>query len=180
MMSILTDRNNGIVKWEYNGKDIIIQNSNMMCAFEYGNEMVMLKVKNQDGEIGFVLYDINGGFILSYVAKTGEISIGSNHFIRMDNLITVEYSRKDKKVVALIGMKERERKLVIIDYNGCELASIPNPVGYTFYYTKNLGDSIMAVCQGNSEITKDKYGRNDWNFRIDLNNYYVEKVSITQ
>ena len=44
------------------------------------------------------------------------------------------------------------------------------PSSYTFYFTKNIENTIIAVCRGNSDITKDKYGRNDWNFRIDFIN----------
>ena len=55
------------------------------------------------------------------------------------------------------------------------VSKYPQPSRLYFYYTKNLGDSIMAVCQGNSEITKDKYGRNDWNFRIDLITIMLKK-----
>lgn len=152
----------------------------MMYAFEYGDEMVMLKFKNQGGEIGFSMYGINGEFILSYVPQSGGITIKSNRCIHMDDLISVEYSKKDKKIVALIGMKEEERKLIILDCNGNIIANIINPPSYTFYFTKNIGNAVIAVCRGKSDITKDKYGRNDWNFRVNLDNYYVERVSITQ
>lgn len=179
-MNILKDRKNGIVKWNYDGKDIVIQNANMMYAFEYGVEMVMLQVKSQDGQYGYSIYDINGNFILSYIEDGNKIIIGNNQCIQMDTLISVQYSKKDKKIVALTGMNKDERKLLVMDYSGNVVSSILNPTGYTYDYIKNSRDTIMAVCQGNSDITKDKYGRNDWNFRIDLNNYYVEKVSITQ
>lgn len=179
-MNILTDKENGIVKWTYNFKDIVIQDSNMMYAFEYGNKMVMLKLKSKDGKIAFSLYDINGEFILSYMPKSNKIEIGSNKCIHIDDLISVEYSKKDKKIVALTGIKEDERKLIILDNYGNVISNIINPRSYTFYFTKKIGDTIMVVCLGNSDTTKDKYGRNDWNFRVDLDNYYVERISITQ
>ncbi len=179
-MNILTDRKNGIVKWSYNNKDILIQNPSMIYAFEYGNEMVMLKLKNQDGKVEFSLYDVNGGFILSYSSHSDEITIGTYKSIQMNDLISVEYSKKDKKVIALIGMRDEERKLVIMDYGGNIITNIINPPGYTFYSTKNIGNTILVVCRGNSDVTRDKYGRNDWSFRIDLDNYYAEKISVTQ
>ncbi|MGP1434828.1 MAG: hypothetical protein ACTTKP_11180 [Catonella sp.] len=179
-MNILTDRKNGIVKWTLNCKDIVIQDYNMMYAYEYGSEMVMLKLKSNDGEIAFSLYDINGDLILSYVPKSSEIMIGINKSIHLDYLISVEYSKKDKKIVALTGIKEDERKLIILDNEGNIISNIINPSGYTYYFTQNFGDKIIVVCRGNSDATVDKYGRNDWNFRVDLDNYYVERMSITQ
>ncbi|MGL4106688.1 hypothetical protein [Clostridium sp. LP20] len=179
-MNIFTDRKNGIVKWSYNNKDIKIQNTDMMFAFEYANDMVMLKVKGNDSKIGFILYNTDGTIILSYSAKAEEIVIKENKHLKINNLISVEYSKKYNKIIILRGIDDENQKLIIMDCNGDEISSIKNPVGYTFYYTKNVGNMVMVVCQGNSDLTKDKYGRNEWNYRIDLDNYYVEKLSITQ
>lgn len=38
-MNILLDRENGIVKWTYNYKNIVMQKPNILYAYEYGNEM---------------------------------------------------------------------------------------------------------------------------------------------
>ena len=38
----------------------------------------------------------------------------------------------------------------------------------------------MVVAQGTSDITRDSFKRNDWNFEINFDNLYVEKKSITQ
>lgn len=179
-MNILVNRKNGTAKWEYKGKDIVVRNINIMYAFEYGKDMVMLKIKDQDSKIGFVLYDIIGEFILSYMVETGEIILENNNRIYLDNLVSIEYSKQNKKIVALTGTGENGNKLVIMDYIGKILADIPTPYGYKFYYTKNMEDEIIVVCQGISNATMDKYGRNDWNFKIDLENYYVERISITQ
>lgn len=179
-MNIFTDRKNGIVKWSYNNKDIKIQNTDMMFAFEYANDMVMLKVKGKDSKIGFVLYNTDGTIILSYSVKAEGIIIKENKHLKINNLISVEYSKKYNKIIILRGIDDENQKLIIMDCNGDEISSIKNPVGYTFYYTKNVGNMVMVVCQGNSDLTKDKYGRNEWNYRIDLDNYYVEKLSIIQ
>ena len=59
-----------------------------MYAFEYGNEMVMLKyLKNKNGgNPGFSLHDTNGEFILSICAtESGGIMIRSNQCIHMDD-----------------------------------------------------------------------------------------------
>lgn len=33
----------------------------------------------------------------------------------------------------------------------------------------------MVVAQGTSDMTRDSFGRNDWNFVIDFENFYVQK-----
>ena len=38
----------------------------------------------------------------------------------------------------------------------------------------------MVAAQGTDDITKDSFGRNDWNFTINFDNFFVEKKSITQ
>ena len=40
--------------------------------------------------------------------------------------------------------------------------------------------NIMVVAQGTNDMTRDSFGRNDWNFKIDLDNFCVQKKSITQ
>ena len=52
----------------------------------------------------------------------------------MIDLISVEYSKKDKKIVALIGMKEEERKLIILNDNGNIIADIINAVKLYFLF----------------------------------------------
>lgn len=151
-----------------------------MYAFEYGNEMVMLELKNQNRQNKLLIYNVNGSLILSYMQNGNEIFISNNKIIHIDKLISVEYSMKYKKIVVLAEKNKKERKLSILDERGNLITNIPEPRNYSFYYCKNIGNSIIVVCQGNSNETRDKYGRNNWNFRVDLNNYYVEKMSITQ
>ena len=41
---------------------------------------------------------------------------------------------------------------------------------------KNHDGNIMVVAQGTSDMTKDSFGRNDWNFVIDFEDFYVKKI----
>lgn len=179
-MNIFIDRKNGIVKWKFHDKDIKVHNTDIIYAFEYANDMVMLKVKGKSEEIWFVLYDKEGNKILSYSVNAKEIVINKNKHLKITGLISVEYSKKYNKIIILRGIDNQEQNLIIMDYNGYEISKVKNPKGYTFVYTKNMGNMIVVVCQGNSNLTKDKYGRNDWNYRLDLNNYYIERLSIMQ
>lgn len=180
MINIITNREKGIVKWFYNENEIIIKNPNIIYAFEYGNEMIMLKTKNKIEGVKFILYNIKGSAILSYSLTCGEIFAGDNSRIFADDLVSVDYSNAYNKIIMIAGSYLEEYKLLIFELNGDKVANIPHPKDYYFYSTKCVGDDVLVACQGISNHTKDKYGRNDWNFRIDLNNYYVEKISMAQ
>ena len=180
MINIKTDILEGTIKWLYNGDDIVINKKGIIYAFEYGDKMVMIKCKSHNGEVYFFLYDIQGKFILSYSLNNGEIVTKVNNSIWLEDLVSVEYSKDYNKIIVLVGKSMQEHKLKILELDGDVVAVITHPKDYYFMSTKYVQDVIMVVCQGITDITKDKYGRNDWNFRIDLNNYYVEKVSITQ
>lgn len=179
-MKIVVDKNNGLIKWSYDNKEIEVQNFNVMYAWKHEDSMVMIKIKNKNGEVGFIIYDISGEFILSYVEGDNKLIIGNNKCVQLDTIISIDYSKKDKKIVALVNSSVDGEKLVILNSDGEILSKIPNPLGYKYYFIKNDGNNIVAVCQGLSDLSADKYGRNDWNFRVDLENYYVEKISITQ
>jgi hypothetical protein len=179
MINLITDREKGTVKW-FNHSEIVIHSKDVMYAFEYGNELIMIKTNNRIDGTKFILYNINGAIILSYSLLSGAIFDGSNKKIFESKLISVEFSNTYNKIIVIIGSCLEEYKLVILDINGKEVANIAHPRDYYFYSTKYVGNEIMVVCQGASDQTKDNYGRNDWNFRLDLNNYYVEKMSITQ
>lgn len=36
---------------------------------------------------------------------------------------------------------------------------------------KNIVVNVMVVAQGTNDMTRDSFGRNDWNFVIDFENY---------
>ena len=69
---------------------------------------------------------------------------------------------------------------MIYDESGSFIAEIGTPSGYTFASLKNNAGNIMVAAQGTNDTTKDSFGRNDWNFAIDFNNFYVEKKAISQ
>lgn len=60
------------------------------------------------------------------------------------------------------------------------LSEINCPKGYIFVSLKNCAGHIMVVAQGINDLTRDSFGRNDWNFEINFENFYVERKSITQ
>ncbi|MDR2087764.1 MAG: hypothetical protein LBP73_00220 [Clostridiales Family XIII bacterium] len=180
MINIITDHEKGTVKWFYDGKEMIVENPDMIYAFEYGNEMIMLKTKNKTKGIGFILHDIKGNVILSYFLSCGKIFNGNDREIFSGALVSVDYNNVYDKVIAIVGDCSETYKLLILELSGDIVAVISHPREYYFHSTKCVKSDILAVCRGINDQTRDKYGRNDWNFRIDLNNFYVERLSITQ
>ena len=94
-------------------------------------------------------------------------------------IISVDYEEEKRKLVVLKELEEK-RSLLIYNEKGDFIAEIISPRGYTFVSLKNNMGNIMVVAQGTNDTTRDSFGRNDWNFVIDFDNFCVQKKSITQ
>ena len=179
-MGIHVNRQERTVEWDYDGKTVNINNEHMLYAFKHGKDMLMIKEKYEASENGFSLYDVVGKQIFSYKYLGNTIKCKENKIIQVKgNIISVDYQQVSKKLVVLREEKDI-RTIAIYEEKGNFIAEINAPMGYRFVSLKNDEGSIMVVAQGMNDITRDSFGRNDWNFSIDLKNYYVEKKSIIQ
>lgn len=179
-MGIHVNRQERTVEWDYDGKTVNINNEHMLYAFKHGKDMLMIKEKYEASENGFSLYDVAGKQIFSYKNLGNTIKCKENKIIQVKgNIISVDYQQVSKKLVVLREEKDI-RTIAIYEEKGNFIAEINAPMGYRFVSLKNDEGSIMVVAQGMNDITRDSFGRNDWNFSIDLKNYYVEKKSIIQ
>ncbi|MBD5455809.1 MAG: hypothetical protein HDR23_04950 [Lachnospiraceae bacterium] len=176
-MNICVDKNKKTVEWNVEGKKFIIHNEHVLYAFQHGENMLMIKEDCGVYEkYGFIVYDIEGNKVYSY--KTGENSIVfREEVIRIDGTVQqVDYEEEKRKLVVL---KEKDKKtsLLLYDDNGELLAEIGFPRDYTFFALSNGGLSfgILAKARGTSDAIRD-----DWNFKINFENYYVERKSITR
>lgn len=177
-MNIEIDREKNIVYWNNGLQKVCVNISQILFAYEYEKDLVMIKSKN--GIYKFYLFDISGNKLLSYKdGKEGLLNIMDTFKMQVNNLITVEYSPKYKITVLLCGDEMCDRKIILISNSGEVLAEISCPNHYYFSSLKTLEGEIIAVCVGD-ETTIDTYKRNDWNFKVHLDNYYLEKLSITQ
>lgn len=173
-MNIFIEKVENYVQWNHEGQNIKISLPNIMYGFTYGED-VMIKSKDENHVEMFSIFDITGLFVLSYQAELGKITIGTKE-LKIKEFISLEYSKNKGKILVLCD----KTKLLIIDLDGNVLSQIVNPKDYQFYTIKRINGEIMVVCQGLIDELRDNYGRNDWNFSIDLDNFFLEKVSITQ
>lgn len=179
-MEIHVNKQEKTIKWDYKEKTINVNNEYMLYAFKHGKDMLMIKEKYEDLGNGFSLYDITGKQIFSYKYSDNIIKYKENKIIKVrGNIISVDYQQVSNKLIVL--REENDvRTIEIYEEKGNFIAQINAPRGYKFVSLKNDEGNIMVVAQGMNDITRDSFGRNDWNFAIDLENYYVEKKSIIQ
>lgn len=179
-MEIHVNRQERTVEWNYDGKIVNISNEHMLYAFKHGKDMLMIKEKYEVSGSGFSLYDITGKQIFSYKYLDNTIKYKENKIIKVQgNIISVDYQQVSNKLIVL--REENDVRIIeIYEEKGNFIAQINAPRGYKFVSLKNDEGNIMVVAQGMNDITRDSFGRNDWNFAIDLENYYVEKKSIIQ
>lgn len=179
-MNICVDKNKKIVEWNVEGKKFSFHNEHVLYAFQHGENMLMIKEDyggyGFDRKVGYIVYDSDGNMVYSYKAKENSIMF-REEVIRIDGIVQqVDYEEEKRKLVVL---KEKDKKtsLLLYDDNGKLLAEIGSPRGYTFFALSNGGLSfgILAKARGTSDAIRD-----DWNFKINFENYYVERKSITR
>lgn len=179
-MDLCIKKNEKIVKWNVGERIITIYNEHMLYAFKHGKNMLMIKEKYKMLGTGFSAYDIEGNLIFSYSYLGDNATFGKVGSIKINGkIISVDYEEEKRKLIILKDIEEK-RSLLIYDENGDYLSEIISPQGYTFVSLKNNDGNIMVVAQGRNDITRDSFGRNDWNFVIDFDNFYVVKKSIIQ
>lgn len=180
-MDVNINKNEKTVEWNTGEKTIIIHNEYVLYAFKHGKEMLMIKEKYDEiSENGFSTYDKKGDLVFSYKYLSSCIAFRERYIDRINGkIISVDYDEKRRKLVVLKEADEI-RSLLIYDEKGDLTAEIISPKDHTFVSLKNNAGNVMVTAQGTNDMTKDTFGRNDWNFIIDFENFCVHKKSITQ
>lgn len=179
-MDVCVNKNEKTIEWNVGNRTIIIYNEYVLYAFKHGKNFLMVKEKYESSGSGFSIYEESGNLVLSYKY------LGDSLIFREVNIddingtiISADYEEEKRKVVILKEL-EGTRSLLVYDEQGDFMAEMASPPGYIFVSLKNSDGNIMVVAQGTSDMTRDSFGRNDWNFIINFENYYVQKKSITQ
>ena len=179
-MDIHIKKDEKTVEWNIGEKIITIYNENLLYAFKHGKNMLMIKEKFETSEIGFTTYDAEGNRIFSYKYLGDSIVFREAGIVRInERIISADYE-EEKRMLVILKEASETRSLLIYDENGSFIAEIGAPRVYTFISLKNNAGNIMVAAQGTYDTKKDSFGRNDWNFTIDFNNFYVERKAITQ
>lgn len=179
-MDVCVNKNEKKVEWSVGEKLITIYNEHVLYAFKHGKNMLMIKEKYDILGIGFSTYDIEGRLVFSYKYMGNCVTFrGVDIDVINGAIISADYEEEKKKLVILID-KEEIRSLLIYDEQGDFVSEIVSPIDYSFVSLKNNDGKIIVVAQGTNDMTRDLFGRNDWNFVIDFENFYVEKKTIIQ
>ncbi|MCM1172352.1 MAG: hypothetical protein NC393_09525 [Clostridium sp.] len=179
-MGVHINKNDKIVEWNVGEKTIRIHNEYVLYAFEHGRNMLMIKEKHEALESGFSTYDREGNLVFSYKYLGNHIKFKNKDISPINgSVISVDYEEEKGKLVVLKEYDEI-RSIVIYDENSDALKEINCPRGYVFVSLKNNAGNIMVATHGTNDLTRDSFGRNDWNFAINFENFSVERKSIIQ
>ena len=179
-MKVNFDQTTGLVSWEIGDKEISIHFPDLFCAFNHGNQLIMMKEKDKHSNEKFTIYNTEGEFILSYNYLDDKISF-KDKVITFDNthIMDADFDEARNVLIILIECEEKEF-LFLYDSNGEYISYIPSPHDFRFMYLSNDEGNVRVIARGLQEKSADKFGRNDWIFLINVDNYYVEKDSIIQ
>lgn len=179
-MKVKFDQTTGMVSWKTDDKDISMHFPNLFCAFEHGDQLIMVKEKDKNLKVSYSVYSIKGEFILSYNYLDNKVRFKSK-VISLDNRQIIDADFDKKRNVLILLIKSDERELILLyDSNGEYISYIPSPHDFRFMYLSNDEGTVTVVAHGLQEKSADEFGRNDWIFLINVDNYYVEKDSIIQ
>lgn len=179
-MNVCINKNDKIVKWNVGEKIIKIHNQYVLYAFEHGKNMLMIKEKYETSESGFSTYDKEGNLVFSYKYLGNHIKFKNKGISQINGaIISVDYAEEKEKLV-ILKESDEVRSILIFDQNTDILKEINSPRGYVFVSLKNNAGNIIVVAQGTNDLTRDSFGRNDWNFAIDFETLNIERKSITQ
>lgn len=174
-MDVCVNKNNKIVEWCVGEQKITIHNDYILYAFKHGKNMLMIKEKYETSESGFSIYDKEGNIVFSYKYLGNYINFRDKHILEINGvIISADYEEEEGKLVIL---KEAEeiRSILIYDDNADIIAEINSPRGYIFVSLKNNDGNIIVEARGINDMTRDSFGRNDWNFVIDFENLHITR-----
>lgn len=179
-MDVRVNKSEKKIEWNVGRRTITIHNAYVLYAFKHGKNLIMVKEKYESSESGFSIYDKCGNLVVSYKYLGDSLTFREVNIADIKGTIISADYEEEKRVVIILKELEETRSLLIYDEQGDFIAEIVSPQGYRFVSLKNNDGNIMVVAQGTSDMTRDSFGRNDWNFVIDFENFYVQKKSITQ
>ena len=163
------------VKWENNGETIEIHIENIIFAdFDKDKNVIFIGVGKNFIASDFYYYSIDGLLILQYHESTDIISWSYNkkHEIELPNKESVSFSPNQKLILVIYRISSEQTSVTemkILDLYGNLIYQAKSPEGYTMVYvTDVLSNQIKVVCDAVIEENRDSYGRDCFNFLLDL------------
>lgn len=167
------------ISWYCNESKVELSCGEIEFAAEVDGKIYIESFNNND-EYECWYYDLNGKLIIAYIADANIIKsrLPNDEIILIDvpNLQAVSFDGQ-LLIYALVENKG-DNELLVFSNSGEIIYKYLPPENYTFYRFNSVGKDIAIICQGN-EITEDVYGRNDWQFKIDLPTGKWTKISLS-
>ncbi|HOJ78581.1 MAG TPA: hypothetical protein PLZ08_10885 [Bacillota bacterium] len=164
-MEIEIEYNNSEVTWCYNGKFFNYSREGIeFASVDYNTIYIEI---DHDGRYEYQYVNFEGKLLLSYCIATETVTVFNPgpKIIKIPSIQDLAIYNNQRFLV-LVGEGDDSR-LREYNFQGDLLKEYLSPAGYTFYRLGEIGPEINVVCQGN-KLTQDKFGRNDWNFTLDL------------
>ena len=108
-MKVKFDKTTGLVSWEIGDKEISIHFPDLFCAFNHGDQLIMVKEKDKHSNEKFTLYNTEGEFILSYNYLDDKISF-KDKVITLDNTHIMDADFDEARNVLIILIKSEEKE----------------------------------------------------------------------
>lgn len=173
------------VSWIYDGNSIEVALDKILHASYRENKNIVIV----ETGIGFIeeciyYYSVQGELLAQQNLETGEIVWGRNSehqlslpytetvgFYPEDNLILVIYRTSEEKI-AVTALK-------VYDLEGNHVNTVESPEGYTMVYITGVdGNIAKIVCDATIVENIDPYGRDRFNFSLDLSSGEWFKIGL--
>lgn len=163
------------VSWHFDEKEVEKKIDNIITAFE-DNDQKYIGVnigKNFITQKGY-FFDFLGNSLVEYNFLTGEIIWEGVSKVKLAHLIQIGYFPNKNLTLAIY---EEGQNIVVFDKYGTFLFEINSPNGFNLQYFQEFPDYIAVVGEGDQNQA-DKYGRTQFNFKLDLEEKELIKVGI--
>ncbi|MDR0299912.1 MAG: hypothetical protein LBI13_07555 [Streptococcaceae bacterium] len=164
---------NANINWFYEGKKIEKKLNNIIDAVV--DEQGYVKVEtgiNFITQAGY-FYDYYGNILIRYDLEAGEVEWAKNKLV-FSELVQVGYF--PSKNVTLI-IYENGQKLSALDSEGNKIFELDSPKEFSLQYFQEFPNYVAIVGDG-EENQADKYGRTQFNFKLDFETKKFVKLGL--
>jgi hypothetical protein len=154
------------VTWIYDGRSVKYSVDGIEFASE-DNDLIYIEIYYND-VYEYQYINFEGKLVLSYCQDTETVTIADSDRKRRVIKIPLIYDLcigNNQRFFVLAG-KGLDSKLLEYTFQGGIVNEYFPPIEYSFYRIVEVRVEVNVVCQENDQ-TKDKFGRNDWNFILD-------------
>ena len=173
------------VKWEYCGKNIQVTLDKILHAsFRKSKNTIVIETGEGFIEECLYYYSLDGEFLLKNNLETGEVTWYHNgeHQLALPYTETVGFYPEHHLLLIIYRTAEERNAITamkIFDLDGNLLYSFTSPEGYTMMYVTEIDEKYAkVVCDATIEENVDPYGRDRFNFTLDLQTGQWDKVGL--